>query len=91
MIRIVLSLFEDVEQEMEGYNYSPDELKKVGDMLKDRMYNIADAMDKLEKLGWEWTTSYRTILLWKQTTHAQAKKQIHVHNSEQFMKSFEEF
>ena len=91
MARITIKLLEDVEQDLEGYNYSPEEFRQVGEKLKKRFERIAKALETLEKLNWQWTTSYKTILLWKKIPIEQAKKEIQGLDLQQDIFSFEDF
>jgi hypothetical protein len=77
MVDIFINLLEDVEHELGLGKDVVHNLKKVGDQLRERMHQFADALAKLEKKGWTWTTGPRDLYLHKaSSTDTQAKKEL---------------
>lgn len=76
MVDVFISLLEDAEHEL-GLGEATTNLKKLGDQLKQRMYQLADALPKLERKGWTWTTGSKDIYLHNhKLTETQAKKEL---------------
>ncbi|MBI4144960.1 hypothetical protein HY493_02035 [Candidatus Woesearchaeota archaeon] len=76
MVDVFIALLEDAEHEL-GLGEATTSLKNLGDQLKQRMYQLAEALPKLEKKGWNWTTGSKDIYLHNhKLTEAQAKRDL---------------
>lgn len=62
---LFINLLEDAEDELGLGTQSSRDLKTMGDEIKERLYLLSAAMDKLTKKGWSWTTGARDIYLHK--------------------------
>lgn len=89
MIRLTLDVFQEFQEDFEGYNFSPKELKKFGESMKEKLSTISKALAELEKLGWEWRTTYNNIVLWKQANLKKAKQEIKGLDIDRYILSFE--
>ncbi|MEK6849251.1 MAG: hypothetical protein AABY01_01630 [Nanoarchaeota archaeon] len=69
---IFINLLEDAETELGLGSHSSRDLKKMGDEIKERLYLISNAMEKLSKKDWSWTTGARDIYLHKSNIIEQA-------------------
>ena len=76
MAQICIYLLEDIEEELGLENIKTDDLRKLGDKLKQRMHKIADALKVLEKHGWRWTTGAKDIHLFKDVSLQEAQAEI---------------
>ncbi len=76
MLRATIQLLEDFEEEMGSDKIgNTDELRAWAEEIKKRVDSIAKLLDVLEKHGWAWTTGTRDIVLLKNTTKEDAKKE----------------
>ncbi|HSU73104.1 MAG TPA: hypothetical protein VLJ21_04630 [Candidatus Binatia bacterium] len=76
MADVFVNLLEDAEEEL-GLGKDIANLRKLGDELKQRMDVLANALVKLEKKGWTWTSGSKDLYLHKPSiTDAVAKKEL---------------
>ena len=76
MLRATIQLLEEFEEEMGSDKIgNTDELRASAEKLKKRVDSIAKLLDVLEKHGWTWTTGAQDIILLKNTTKEDAKKE----------------
>ncbi len=75
MVDVFIYLLEDVEEVL-GLGKDSTNLKKLGDDLKQRMHLLADAVAKLEKQGWTWTTGSRDLYLRKDISELDARREL---------------
>ncbi len=77
MLRATIQLLEDFEEEMGSDKIgNTDELRVWAADIKKRIETTAKLLDVLEKHGWTWTTGARDIILLKNTTKEDAKKEL---------------
>ena len=77
MADLYISLLEDAEHELGLGEDMQQDLKKLGDSIRERLYKIAELLSKLEKNGWRWTTGAKDIYLHKPGIEdAQAAKEL---------------
>ena len=62
---LFVTILEDAEDELGLGSQSSRGLKTMGDEIKERMYLLANALEKLSKKGWSWTTGAKDIYLHK--------------------------
>ncbi len=76
MVDVFVTLLEDAEEEL-GLGKDNADLKRMGDKLKERLYLLADAIAKLQKKDWSWTTGTRDLYLHKASIpEDQAKREL---------------
>ncbi len=77
MLRATIQVLEDFEEEMGSDRIgNTGELRAWAEQVKKRVDSIAKLLDVLEKHGWTWTTGARDIIILKNITKEDAKKEI---------------
>lgn len=77
MLRATIEILEDFEEEMGSERIgNTDELRAWADQIKKRVDSVAKLLDMLEKHGWAWTTGTRDIIILKNITKEEAKKEL---------------
>ena len=71
---VFVNLLEDAEHELGLGKDTSMNLRKLGDLLRERMHQFADALGKLEKKGWTWTTGAKDIYLHKHAASEDSAK-----------------
>ncbi len=76
MLRLNIQLFEEFEEELGSEKLgNTDELRELGQRFKKRLDIISGLLDVLEKHGWQWTTGTHDVILYKNTSKEEAKKE----------------
>jgi|GEM_PF-4190654 len=71
-----VALLEDAEEQLGMGKEAGQNLRKLGDAIRNRLHTIAAAVETLEKKGWHWTTGAKDVYLHCDgKTPAQAKKE----------------
>lgn len=76
MALVSIFLFGKPEQEIDLEKAKPPELKNLGENLKERMSEIAKAVEKLEKHGWERSPGLYDISFYKEIKYKEAEKEL---------------
>ena len=77
MLRATIQMLEDFEEDMATERIgNTDELRAWALDVKKRVDIIANLLDLLEKNKWNWTTGARDIILTKNITKEEAKKEL---------------
>lgn len=76
MIRATIMVLQDVEEELGADVNSVSDLKAMGDKVDERLHVVADALDKLEKLGWKWDSAGKEIHVFKDSPREDAEKEL---------------
>ena len=72
-----LFLFGKPAWELDMEEASAEEIRKKGDEIKERLYRIAEIMEKLEQAGWErYSASLYSISFYKEINEEEAKEEL---------------
>ena len=72
-----LFLFGKPAWELDMEEASAEEIRKKGDEIKERLYRIAEIMEKLEHAGWErYSASLYSISFYKEINEEEAKEEL---------------
>ena len=72
-----LFLFGKPAWELDMEEASAEEIRKKGDEIKERLYRIAEIMEKLERAGWErYSASLYSISFYKEINEEEAKEEL---------------
>ncbi len=73
---ICLHLFGKPEWEIDLEKAQPNDISSLGEELRDRLKEISNILEKLEKNGWERSAALYDIMLFKDITKKEAEKEL---------------
>jgi len=76
MVSISIYLFGKPEYEIDTEKAKPEEFRKLGEDLKNRLERAAEIIEKLEKAGWERSGGLYDVFFYKDIKLADAKKEL---------------
>ena len=76
MIRATIMILQDVEEDLGADMNSIGDLRDMGDKVDKRLHVVANALDKLERLGWKWDSAGREIHAFKDIDKETAEKEL---------------
>ena len=76
MIEISLYLFGKPEWEMDLDKAEPEEFRRLGDSLRERLYRAAEITETLEKSGWERSGALYDIYFYKEVKREEAEREL---------------
>ncbi len=76
MAEISLYLFGKPEWEMDLDKAEPEEFRRLGDSLRDRLYRAAEITEKLERNGWERSGALYDLYFYKKVKREDAEKEL---------------
>lgn len=76
MVEVWFSLFVDVEEELSKGKETTAQLKRLGAKLNNRFERLAKAIEYLEKNDWVWETNFKYVVLIKNISERQARKEL---------------
>jgi hypothetical protein len=75
MVDVFVNLLEDAEQELALGEETAPQLKQLGDKIRDKLYLLSEALPKLEKKGWTWSTGAKDVYLHKKSASEETAKE----------------
>lgn len=76
MVEVWFSLFADIEEELSKGRETTEQIQRLGDKLKNRFERLAKAIGHLEHDGWSWETNFKHVILIKNVSEREAKKEL---------------
>lgn len=76
MAEISIHLFSKPEVEIDLEKAKPEDFKKLGEELKERLSRVAEIVEKLEKAGWERSVGMYDLNFYKKIKLSEVKQEL---------------